>query len=59
MRSLNEGMIRQRPEYRESDRDEIWDLGDEARLWMSRMVDTVNSLFPEANNTYVPVIPDA
>ena len=52
-------MVRQRPEYREGNRDEMWDLGDEARVWMSRMVDTVNSLFPEANIAYVPVIPDA
>ena len=59
MMSLNEGMIRQRPEYRECDRDEMWDLGDEARLLMSRMVDTVNSLFPGASDTYAPIIPDA
>ena len=37
----------------------MWDLDYQARLWMSRRGDLVNSLLPEANIVYVPVIPDA
>ena len=43
----------------EGGRYEMWDLDDQARLWMSRTGDLVNSLLPEANIAYMPVIPDA
>ena len=59
IRSLIDGMARQRPEHEEGGRDEMWDLDEQARTWMSRLGLLVNSLMPEARIAYVPVIPDA
>jgi hypothetical protein len=59
IRSLIDGMARQRPEHEGGDRDEMWDLDDQARTWMSRLGPLVNSLLPEARIAFIPVIPDA
>jgi len=59
IRSLIDGMARQRPEHEGGDRDEMWDLDDQARTWMSRLGPLVNSLMPEARIAFIPVIPDA
>ena len=52
-------MLNQRPGYRADDRGEMWDLGDEERLWMSRMVDRAQGPFTEADNNLEPILQDA
>ena len=59
IRSLIDGMARQRPEQEEGGRNEMWDLDDQARTWMSRLGLLVNSLMPEARIAFIPVVPDA
>ena len=59
IRSLIQGMLNQRPGNRVDGRDEMWDLGDEERQWISRMVDRVQSTFTEVENNLQSILPDA
>jgi len=59
IRSLIQGIINQRPGNRVEGRDEMWDLDDEERQWMSRMVDRAQRAFVEADNNLEPILPDA
>jgi len=52
-------MIDQRPGNEEADRGEMWDLEDEEREWISRMVDRAQRAFIEADNNLESVLPDA
>jgi hypothetical protein len=37
----------------------MWNLGDEEKTWMRGIVDRALSVFIEADNNYVAIIPDA